>query len=227
MSRIVIVLAAALLLTGCKGDAPAPAATESAVAADEHPVMGPERRVLAVGDSLFAGYGLDPGQSYPDKLEVALRARGINAKVTNAGVSGDTSAAGAQRFAFVLDAQNPKPDLVLIEFGGNDVLRGLPPAETRKNIEAMLAEAKKRGLKTVLVGMLAPPNLGAGYRTQFEPIYPALAKKYGAALVPFFLDGVIDKPDLMQADHLHPTSVGVEEIVKRTSGIVAGALPKE
>lgn len=225
MSRFVTVIAAALLLSSCKGEAPAPAATESAVAADEMPVMGPERRVLAVGDSLFAGYGLAPGESYPDKLEVALRGQGINARVTNAGVSGDTSAAGAQRFAFVLDAQPAKPDLVLVEFGGNDLLRGLPPAETRKNLEAMLAETQKRGLKVVLVGMLAPPNLGAQYKAQFEPIYPALAKKYGATLVPFFLDGVIDKPDLMQADHLHPTAQGVEEIVKRTSATVTGALP--
>lgn len=225
MSRFVTVIAAALLLSACKGEAPAPAAKESAVAADEMPVMGPERRVLAVGDSLFAGYGLAPGESYPDKLEVALRGQGINARVTNAGVSGDTSAAGAQRFAFVLDAQPAKPDLVLVEFGGNDLLRGLPPAETRKNLEAMLAETQKRGLKVVLVGMLAPPNLGAQYKAQFEPIYPALAKKYGATLVPFFLDGVIDKPDLMQADHLHPTAQGVEEIVKRTSATVTGALP--
>jgi acyl-CoA thioesterase-1 len=225
MSRFVTVIAAALLLAGCKGDAPAPAATESVAATDEMPVMGPERRILAVGDSLFAGYGLAPGESYPDRLEVALRAQGINAQVTNAGVSGDTSAAGAQRFAFVLDAQPAKPDLVLVEFGGNDVLRGLPPAETRKNIEAMLAETQKRGLKVVLVGMLAPPNLGADYKAQFEPIYPALAKKYGAQLVPFFLDGVIDKPEWMQADHLHPTAQGVEQIVKRTSATVAGALP--
>ena len=225
MSRFVTVIAAALLLSACKGEVPAPAATESAVAADEMPVMGPERRILAVGDSLFAGYGLGPGESYPDKLEVALRAQGINARVTNAGVSGDTSAAGAQRFAFVLDAQPARPDLVLVEFGGNDLLRGLPPAETRKNLEAMLAETQKRGLKVVLVGMLAPPNLGAQYKAEFEPIYPALAKKYGAMLVPFFLDGVIDKPDLMQADHLHPTAQGVEEIVKRTSTTVTAALP--
>ena len=188
--------------------------------------MGQERRILAVGDSLFAGYGLNPGESYPARLEVALRAKGINARVTNAGVSGDTSAAGAQRFAFVLANQQPKPDLVIIEFGGNDVLRGLPPAETRRNLDAMVKEARKQGVPVLLMGMLAPPNLGRDYKAQFEPIYPQLAKTYGARLIPFFLAPVIDKPDLIQADHIHPTARGVEEIVAANAGDVAKALDK-
>ncbi|WP_254049829.1 arylesterase [Novosphingobium sp. TH158] len=196
----------------------------SAAEADLPPIMGPERRILAVGDSLFAGYGLTANEAYPTRLEAALRAKGINARVTNAGVSGDTSAAGAQRFAFVLDAQNPKPDLVIVEFGGNDILRGISPAETRKNIDAMLAEATKRGVKVVLMGMLAPPNLGADFRKQFEPIYPELAKKHGATLVPFFLDGLVGKPELVQADNIHPNAKGVEEIVKRTAGTVGEAV---
>ncbi|MFM5929366.1 MAG: arylesterase [Novosphingobium sp.] len=225
MYRIVTGLAALALITGCKGEAPVPQASIApAAAADLPPVMGPERRVLAVGDSLFAGYGLSAGEAYPTRLEAALRAGGVNARVTNAGVSGDTSAAGLQRFAFVLDAQNPKPDLVIIEFGGNDILRGLPPAETRKNIEAMVMEAKKRGIPVLMMGMLAPPNYGADYRRDFEAIYPDLAKKHGAALVPFFLDGLIGRADLIQADHVHPNAKGVEEVVKRTSGAVAAAL---
>lgn len=225
MYRIVTAFAALALIAGCKGEAPAPQATIAAAETDDlPPVMGPEKRVLAVGDSLFAGYGLNPDEAYPNRLETALRANGVNVRVTNAGVSGDTSAAGAQRFAFVLDAQRPKPDLVIVEFGGNDILRGLPPAETRKNIDAMLDEAKKRGIKVLLMGMLSPPNLGADYKRQFEAIYPELTKKYGAALVPFFLDGLVGRPDLIQADHVHPNGKGVEEVVKRTSGKVAEAL---
>lgn len=230
MYRIVTGLAAAALLAGCSADAPAPTPSTSAIAepagppSDLPPIMGPEKRILAVGDSLFAGYGLNPGESYPSRLEAALRAKGINARVTNAGVSGDTSAAGAQRFGFVLDSQKVKPDLVIIEFGGNDLLRALPPAETRKNIDAMLAEAKKRGLKVVLMGMLTPPNLGAAFKDQFEAIYPELAKKHGATLVPFFLDGLVGRPELIQDDHVHPNAKGVEEVVKRTAGTVASAI---
>jgi len=231
MSRIVTPLIAVLLLSACSGaeTPPAPLASESAAAErqpDLPPVMGPERRILAVGDSLFAGYGLNPGESYPAKLEVALRARGINARITNAGVSGDTSAAGAQRLGFVLDSQSVKPDLVLIEFGGNDILRALPPQQTRVNIDAMLAETHRRGLNVLLMGMLAPPNLGADYRHAFDPIYPALAKVHHAALVPFFLSATMGKPDLVQADHLHPTARGVEEVVAATVDQVVKALPK-
>jgi acyl-CoA thioesterase-1 len=226
MYRFVALGIGTLLLASCSDKAPAPQPSETSLAtmSDPVPVMGPEKRILAVGDSLFAGYGLKSGESYPAKLEVALRAKGINVRIANAGVSGDTSAAGAQRLGFVLDSQKAKPDLVIIEFGGNDVLRGLPPAETRKNIEAMLAETKKRGLKLLLMGMLAPPNLGADFKAQFEPIYPDLAKKYGASRVEFFLAPLIGKPDLVQADHVHPTANGVEEIVKANAGEVAAAL---
>ena len=230
MYRFVVLAAGSLLLAACSNDAPAPWPGESAsasaamAASDPMPVVGPERHILAMGDSLFAGYGLGPGESYPDKLETALRAKGTNARVANAGVSGDTSAAGAQRFGFVLDSQKVRPDLVIIEFGGNDVLRGLPPAETRKNIEAMLAQAKKRGLKVLVMGMLAPPNLGGAFKAEFEPIYPELAKKYGAARVPFFLAPVVGKPDLIQADHVHPTARGIEEIVEANAGDVVKAL---
>ena len=234
MVRFLSIVAATALLAACSKPAPplpqptdaptdAPAALENAPL----PVMGPERRILAIGDSLFAGYGLStPADSYPARLEVALRARGINARIANAGVSGDTSAAGAQRFTFVLNSQAAKPDLVIVEFGGNDVLRGLPPQQTRANLAAMLAAAKGQGVPVLLMGMLAPPNLGGDYKTQFEPIYPALARQYGAALVPFFLAPVIGKPDLIQPDHLHPTARGVDEIVAATADAVAKALPK-
>jgi acyl-CoA thioesterase-1 len=232
-------MAAALALAACsQGAEPVPEPSETAIApasppasapvADGLPVMGPERHVLAVGDSLFAGYGLaSQHDSYPARLESALRARGINARIANAGVSGDTSAAGAQRFGFVLKSQPAKPDLVIIEFGGNDILRGLPPEQTRRNMTKMLDEAKAAKVPVLLMGMLAPPNLGPDFKQSFEPIYPDLARKYGAKLVPFFLAPVQGKPDLVQADHLHPTARGVDEIVAATAGSVAAALPAQ
>ena len=235
MYRLVSALAACALLAACsRGAPPVPepsgaAGTATAAAgqpADLPPVMGPERQILAVGDSLFAGYGLDSAaDSYPARLETALRTRGINARIANAGVSGDTSGAGAERFAFVLKNQPRKPDLVLIEFGGNDVLRALPPEQTRANLARMLAAAQAQGVPVVLMGMLAPPNLGADFKARFEPIYPELAKQYGARLVPFFLAAVVGKPDLIQADHVHPNPRGVGEIVAATVDQVAGALP--
>ncbi len=229
MYRVVSLGIAVLMLAGCSGGSvpvPETSATSAAAAPDSLPVMGAERRILAVGDSLFAGYGLaSQAESYPARLEGALRARGINARITNAGVSGDTSGAGAQRFGFVLKSQPVKPDLVIIEFGGNDVLRGLPPEQTRANMGKMLGEAKAAGVPVLMMGMLAPPNLGPEFRAGFEPIYPELAKQYGAKLVPFFLAAVLGKADLIQPDHIHPTAGGVDEIVAATADSVAAALP--
>lgn len=219
------------LLAGCGESPPAPAPKAGdqvamAEAADTLPVMGPERRILALGDSLFAGYGLGEGEGYPAQLERALRARGINARIADAGVSGDTTAGGLQRLAFTLDSQPQPPEVVLISLGGNDMLRGLPPEQTRANLDAILTELDKRGIRAVVMGMLAPPNLGADYRGQFDSIFPALAKKHKAVLVPFFLQPVIGRPDLMQKDRIHPTKVGIEAIVAETVDEVTEALPK-
>lgn len=215
------------LLAACGSTSgPAPESQSTATpSAIEAPVMGPEQRVLALGDSLFAGYGVKPDESYPARLEAALRARGVNARVANAGVSGDTTAGGLQRLKFTLDSQSEPPVLVVISLGGNDMLRGLPPEQTRANLDAILTELNRRGIRAMLMGMLAPPNLGPEYRAAFDPIYPELAKKHGTALVPFFLQAVIGKPDLVQQDHVHPTARGIEEIVAATSDAVAGALP--
>jgi acyl-CoA thioesterase I len=231
-------LAGLLLLAGCGGEGTAPDAQptaspsaapgiSSADVPPDIPVVGAERRILALGDSLFAGYGLKPGEGYPEKLEAALRAKGINARIANAGVSGDTTAGGLQRLAFTLDNQPRKPDLVVISLGGNDMLRGLPAAETRANLDAILAELDKRGVPALLLGMLAAPNLGKDYAAAFNPIYPTLAKQHHAGLVPFFLQAVIDKPELRQADHIHPTRQGIEELVAATVVDVAKALPTE
>ena len=218
-----------LALSACdKPASPSSQQTGSALdAPPQVPVMGSEHPILAFGDSLLAGYGLDDGESYPDRLEQALRARGINARITNAGVSGDTTAAGLERLDFTLKSQREKPDLVIISLGGNDMLRGLPPATTRANLDAILMRLRDENIPVVLLGMLAAPNLGKDYAARFNPIYPQLAQKYGAALVPFFLQPVIDKPDLMQPDHVHPTALGIDSIVAATVDDVADALPEE
>ncbi len=201
-----------------------PPAKAAADAAPDMPVMGPEVRVLAFGDSLLAGYGLKDGEGYPARLEAALRARGINARMIDAAVSGDTTQAGAQRLAFALDAQETKPDLAVVSLGGNDMLRGLPPEETRKSLDAILAEFDKRRIDVVLLGMLAAPNLGKDYADKFNAIYPALAKAHGDTLVPFFMQPLVEKPDLVQADKVHPTAQGVDAMVASTVDTVAGAI---
>ncbi|MXO84142.1 arylesterase [Altererythrobacter aestiaquae] len=188
--------------------------------------MGPERRILAFGNSLFAGYNVASEDSYPAKLEASLRAKGINARVTNAGVSGDTTAAGLQRLTFTLDGQQDKPDLFILELGGNDLLRGLPVTETRKNIEAMLQELQKREIPVLLMGMRAPPNF-AEFQNEFDSIYPQLAQQYGAELVPFFLESIYQKPEMIQSDRVHPTEEGIETLVGATVEAVVRALPEE
>jgi acyl-CoA thioesterase-1 len=222
------ILAPVLALPGCNRSAP-PATPPSEAAGQTSPeptVQGPELRIVALGDSLFAGYGLRPEQSYPVRLEQALRARGINARVTNAGVSGNTTGDGLQRLAFTLDNQPGPPRLVIISLGGNDMLRGLPPAEARDNLDAILGELAKRHIPVVVMGMLAAPNLGQQYAHDFNAIYPEVTNRHHAALVPFFLAPVVNKPDLVQPDHIHPTGAGVDVIVNATIDTVTKALGK-
>ena len=225
MSQLVALLAA-LSLNGCARPATPEPSPTTATAKTPRPPAGPQRLIVAFGDSLYAGYGLKPGESWPSGIEQALWARGINAKVVNAGVSGDTTAAARARLAFVLDAQPRTPDLVAVGLGGNDMLRGLPPAQARANIDAILTELDKRKIPALLTGMLAAPNLGADYARDFNAIFPALAKQHGAALVPFFLQPVVGKPELIQGDHVHPTARGIELIVADTVDDVEKALGK-
>lgn len=224
------IAAITLALAACQRDAPAPtepAAVQPAASAAAAPVTGAEVRILAFGDSLFAGYGLaSADQSYPAQLEAALRADGRNVRISNAGVSGDTTAAGRQRLAFTLDSQPAKPDLVLLELGGNDLLRGLPPEQTRANLAAMLDELRKRGIPVVLMRLQAPPNYGSTWQRQFDAIYPELAREYGAKLVPFVTEKVFLDPKLVQPDRIHPTEQGVAALVEATEDAVVGALPK-
>jgi len=169
--------------------------------------------VLAFGDSLTAGYGLDQGLGFVPQLQTSLRRHGIAAAVVDGGVSGDTSEAGKARLGWTLDGLGRKPDLVIVELGANDMLRGLDPELTERNLEAILAELSRRQIKVMVAGMRAAPNLDPAYVTRFEAIYPALARRHGATLYPFFLDGVAAQQGMQQSDGMHPTFAGVKRIV--------------
>lgn len=215
-------LIVAVLIAGCSADnAPEPAPVESPTVA-QVPTDAPV--ILAFGDSLYAGYQLNPGEGYPPRLEAALVAAGTPARLVNAGVSGDTTAAALRRLAFTLDNQPVKPTLALVGLGGNDMLRGLQPAETRANLDAILTEFDNRKIPVVLTGMLAAPNLGEDYGKKFNEIWPQLAKKHDAGLVPFFLAPVLGNKALMLEDNVHPNAQGIERMVAATQGTVAKAL---
>lgn len=169
-------------------------------------------RLVVLGDSLTAGLGLPPGKAFPDRLQAALRARGWDVDVLNAGVSGDTAADGLARYDWAVPAN---ADALIIELGANDMLRGLEPEATKKALSAILDKAHAARLPTLIAGMRAAPNLGAEYDRAFDAIYPALAKDHDVALYPFFLDGVAGDPKLNQADGMHPTAEGVDAIVER------------
>ena len=166
--------------------------------------------LAAFGDSLAAGYGLAAEEAFPAVLERALQGQGLDVKVINAGVSGDTTAGGKARLDWVLA---DKPQAVILELGANDALRGIDPKDSEANLDAILAGLQRRGVRVLLAGMRAPPNLGRDYAQAFEPIYARLAKKYGVALYPFFLDGVAAQGTLNQPDGMHPNAEGVKRIV--------------
>jgi acyl-CoA thioesterase I len=176
------------------------------------PALAQPLRILALGDSLTAGFGLGPGQGFVPQLQKALNEKGIQAEVLDGGVSGDTTAGGLSRLDWALA---DKPDLVILELGANDMLRGTDPAETRANLDAMLAKLKAAKARVLLAGMRAAPSLGADYALAFEAIYRDLAAKYDVPLYSFFLEGVAADPKLNQPDGLHPNEAGVAEIVRR------------
>ncbi|MFD2033029.1 arylesterase [Ancylobacter dichloromethanicus] len=176
------------------------------------PAAAEPLRIVALGDSLTAGFGLPASQSFPTRLEAALRAKGHEVVIENAGVSGDTTSAGLAR----LDWSVPEgTDGVILELGANDALRGLDPAIPERSLGAILARLKARGIPVLMAGMQAPPNFGAAYRARFDPIYERLAAQYDVELYPFFLDGVAGETALNQKDGIHPTAAGVEVIVAR------------
>ena len=178
-------------------------------------------KILVLGDSLTAGYGLDKSDSFPAVLEKHLLASGWNASIANGGVSGDTSAGGKNRLKWAL---TKKPDVVIVELGANDGLRGLNPNNTKENLAAILRELRQRKISVLLAGMLAPPNLGKTYGREFEKIYLDLANQFNVPFYKFFLDGVAGNPELNQGDGIHPNRKGVNVIVKRISPSVISVL---
>jgi acyl-CoA thioesterase-1 len=169
-------------------------------------------RLVALGDSLSAGYNLPQNAAFPTVLERALKAKGHKVEVANAGVSGDTSSGGLDR----LDWSVPDgTDGVILELGANDMLRGLDPAGTRRNLEAIVERLKSRNIPVMLAGMYASRNLGPAYVQKFDSIYPDIAKKHDLVLYPFFLDGVAGERSLNLPDGMHPTAKGIEIIVER------------
>lgn len=177
--------------------------------------------VVAFGDSLSAGYGVGPGESFPEQLQAALVAKGYAATVVNAGVSGDTTTGGLAR----LDWSVPdSADLVIVELGANDALRGVSPEISEKNLDAILQRLQQRKIPTLLAGMIAPPNMGPDYAAAFNPIYARLAERYGVPLYPFFLDGVAGIADLNQADAMHPNPKGVALVVEKILPAVTAQL---
>jgi acyl-CoA thioesterase I len=219
-----LLLCQALAACG-SAEAPPPSTKERAGAAAVAPLPGNAPLVIAFGDSLYAGYQLGPTEGLAPQLQAALVAAGSPARVQNAGVSGDTTAAGRARLSFVLDNAAEKPALVVLGLGGNDMLRGIGAAETRANLTAMMDELKRRDIPVVLTGMLAAPNLGSDYGKAFNAIFPDLAARYGAALYPFILDRVITDPKLMLPDGVHPKAEGVTIMAKGIAPIVAKTLP--
>jgi acyl-CoA thioesterase-1 len=188
------------------------ALTSVTFAADAAPI-----KILALGTSLTQGYGLPPGTEFTTVLQEKLKSAGVDATIINAGVSGDTSAGGLSRIDWSL-TDNPKA--AIIELGSNDALRGLAPAQTEKNLAAVLSKLKAAHVTVLLCGMRAPRNLGPEYAVQFDAIYPRLAKQYGALFYPFILDGVALNPKLNQADGIHPNPAGVQIVVKRILPLV-------
>jgi len=176
------------------------------------PSAADEPRIVVLGDSLTAGFGLPPEDAFPARLEAALRSEGQRWQVIDAGVSGDTSAGGLARLDWVLADE---PEIIIVELGANDGLRGLPTDQMEANLDAILAKIGEAGAATLLAGMRAPANFGPDYAAAFHAVYERLAARHGVAFYPFFLEGVAMEPALNQSDGIHPNAAGVAEIVRR------------
>jgi acyl-CoA thioesterase-1 len=209
--RLNSLLAGFLLLSAC-GSRPSPpsepprgtpAETAPRAPSDAAPDSRPV--IVAFGDSLTAGFGADPGKSYPDFLQQELDRRGYRYRVANAGISGETTTDALARLSMVAVL---KPVVVIVEFGGNDGLRGLPISTTRSNLDQIILELKASGTEVLLAGMTLPPNYGADYISGFQHVYTDLAAKHKVALIPFLLEGVAGTNRYMQQDGLHPTGEG-------------------
>jgi acyl-CoA thioesterase-1 len=195
-----------LVLSACRDSQPAPSPAASSAPPASAPAATDSRPVIsAFGDSLTAGFGVDPGRSYPDFLQQLIDRAGYRYRVVNDGASGDTTADGLARVSFVTQQ---KPEIVIVEFGGNDGLRGLPVVTTRKNLESIVEAVRAAGAKIVLAGITLPPNYGPDYIRDFSSVYPAIARQQKVPLIPFLLEGVAGTREYMQPDGLHATVEG-------------------
>ena len=190
----------------------------TSVAANEKPV-----HIVAFGDSLTAGYGLPPGADFATRLGTKLKQSGHKVRITNAGVSGDTTAAGLARFDWAIPQDT---DAVILELGANDALRGFSPNIPQQNLSKILTKLKERNIPVLLAGMQAPANWGDDYKKQFDAMFPRLASQFDTLLYPFFMEGVITKPKLKLADGLHPNAKGVDEVVTRILPSVEGLIER-
>ncbi len=216
----------ALLLAACGSkQSPEQPPVEQAAPAVSAPAPVPDPRpvIVAFGNSLSAGYGVSPGQSYPDYLQQALDKAGHKYRVANAGISGDTTSGGLERIHTITAM---KPAMVILELGGNDGLRGLPILATRDNLDQMIKVLKDSGIQVVLAGMTLPPNYGPDYISQFEKVYKDLAARHKIALIPFLLEGVADQRRLMQSDGIHPTAEGNRITAENVFRVIAPLLAR-
>src|ERR1700677_2984901 len=228
--RLACVLFASSLLAGCRSKAPeaasaqpAAAASDSSAASDATAPADGRPVIVAFGDSLTAGFGADAGDSYPDYLEKDLNAKGYRYQVINEGISGNTTKDGVDRLQ---DALRLKPVLVIVAFGGNDGLRGLPIASTRENLDQIVATLLHSGAKVVLGGITLPPNYGPDYIRQFNQTYALLAAKYHAPMLPFLLKNVYGVDGGMQADGIHATAQGNAQVTKNLLPLITPLLKK-
>ena len=231
-NRFLIALAGVALLGGaCDRDEPKPPATTGSRAANDdgapgatsraikptEPVTATGPRVVFLGDSITAGFGLDAEQAYPALVGQALAAEGLPARIVNAGVSGDTTAGGLRRLDWLL---RQKPDVVVVGLGGNDGLRGLDLKSSEANLREIVSKSRAAGADVLLLGMLVPPNYGPEYAGQFKDLYPRLARELGVPLVPFLLEGVGGDPRLNLPDGIHPTPEGHQIVARNVLGAV-------
>jgi acyl-CoA thioesterase-1 len=222
------VLFASSLLAGCRSKTaespqPAAAASDATPLSDTTALKDGRPVIVAFGDSLTAGFGADPGDSYPDYLEKDLKAKGYDYQVINQGISGNTTKDGVDRLE---DALRLKPVLVIVAFGGNDGLRGLPIASTRENLDQIVATLLHSGAKVVLGGITLPPNYGSDYIRQFNQTYALLAAKYHVPMLPFLLQDVYGVPGSMQADGIHATDQGNAQVARNLLPLIVPLLKK-
>ena len=221
-----ILLVMALVSCGNNNEQPAGAETDTATAKiDTTATASATKTIVFFGNSLTAGYGVEPNQAFPAVLQRRIDSVDLPYKVVNAGVSGETSSGGNARIDWVLQSMT-QPDVFVLELGANDGLRGIPVAETKKNLQAIIDKVKARNpnVKIIVAGMMMPPNMGQQYTTEFRDIFPALAKTNNAALIPFLLQGVGGEVKLNQQDGIHPTPEGHEILANNVWEVLKGML---